>query len=242
MWRTDGQRDARSMTNTATFRRSAAAAGLVTSAIIMAVSTVLAPEFPSEYVDRLAALEAAGTAATVSAIAFTLAQLPFLAGVLGVGHLLRRRAPRLSNIGTTLAVVGVFGHSVVGGVMLVQLELAQDVANRETHAAVLAGLESGPIGPFMAMGTVGTVLGLLLLSIGVFRAGVGPRWVGPTLWAFLVVEFAGHAVSAWASHLAIILYSAAFIALAVSIARSPESSWSVAPEELSSAEPVTART
>jgi hypothetical protein len=225
------------MTNTATFRRSATAIGLVSTAIIMAVSTVLAPEFPSEYVDRLAAMDAGGTSATVSAVAFTIAQLPLLAGVLGIGHLLRGRAPRLSNIGTTLAVVGVFGHSVVGGVMLVQLELAQDVAHRETHAAVLAGLEGGPLGPFMGMGTVGTVLGLLLLSIGLFRAGVGPRWVGPTLWAFLVVEFAGHAVSAWASHLAVILYGAAFIALAVAIARSPESSWAVTVEEASVGEP-----
>lgn len=229
------------MTNTATFRRSAAAAGLVTASITMAVSTVLAPEFPSAYVDRLAAMEAGGTSATVSALAFTLAQLPLLAGLLGIGHLLRRRAPRLSNIGTSLAVLGAFGHSVVGGVMLVELELAQDVANRSTHAEVLAGLESGPIVPFMAMGLIGTVLGVLLLSVGVFRAGVGPRWVGPTLWAFLLVEFAGSAVSAWAAHLAVILYCAAFAGLAVTIARSPESSWAIAHEESSSPTPLAAR-
>jgi hypothetical protein len=241
MCQTGGSRDARSMTNTATFRRSAAAAGLVTASIITAVSTVLAPEFPSEYADRLGAMAAGGTSATVSAVAFTLAQLPLLAGILGIGHLLRRSAPRLSNIGTTLAVVGIFGHSVVGGVMLVQLELAQDVPNRETHAAVIAGLESGPIGPFMGMGLIGTVLGLLLLSIGVFRAGLGPRWVGPTLWAFLVVEFVGSAVSGWAAHLAVLLYGAAFFALALAIARSPESAWAVPADEQPSTEPVVGR-
>jgi hypothetical protein len=115
--------------------------------------------------------------------------------------------------------------------MLVQLELSQDVPNRDTHAAVLAGLESGAIGPFMGMGLIGTVLGLLLLSIGVFRAGVGPRWVGPTLWAFLVVEFAGSAVSGWAAHLAVVLYGAALFALALTIARSPESEWAVMADE-----------
>ena len=41
----------------------------------------------------------------------------------------------------------------------------------------------------------GTVVGTLVLSIGVFRAQVGPRWVGPALWAFLLLEFVG---SAWA--------------------------------------------
>jgi hypothetical protein len=65
------------------------------------------------------------------------------------------------------------------------------------------------------IGLAGTVLGLLLLSIGLFRAGVGPRWVGPALWAFLVVEFIGSAISPRASYLSGVLFLAAFGALAV---------------------------
>jgi hypothetical protein len=216
---------AAAMKNTATFRRTAAAAGLVTTVLLMIVSTVLAPEFPAGSAAQLAAIDEGGFRAAVSAFGFTLAQLPFIVGVLGIGHLLRDRAPRLSNVGTGLAVVGGFGHAVYGGVTMLQLEMAADVANRAVHARMLEQLESGPAVAFMAMGLFGTVLGVLLLSIGLFRAGVGPRWVGPALWAFLVVEFAGHAVSDWGSHLAVILYTAAFGAIAVTIWQSSEQSW-----------------
>jgi hypothetical protein len=220
-----GQATLVSMTNTATFRRSAAAAGLVTTVLLMALATVPAPEYPPAFTDKLAAIDEGGTRAAISAFAFTLAQLPFIVGVLGIGHLLRQRSPRLSNLGTSLAVAGGFGHSVHGGVTMVHLEMAPDTVNRNLFATVLEQVDSGPAVAFMAMGLLGTVLGILLLSIGLFRAHVAPRWVGPALWAFLVVEFAGSAISDWSSHLATILYAAAFLALAATIWRSPTAGW-----------------
>lgn len=228
------------MTNSATLRRSAAAVGLASTAALMAVSTVLAPEFPSGLADRLAAIADGGNRSWVSALAFTLAQLPFIVGMLGIGHLLRSAAPRLSAVGTGLAVVGGFGHSVFGGISLVQLEMAGDAANRDLHAGLLEQVESGPAVAFMAMGLIGTVLGLLLLSIGLFRAHVGPRWVGPVLWAFLAVEFAGSAVSEWSSHLAVVLYVATLGALAVTVHRSPERTWQVVADEPTALGPRTA--
>ncbi len=213
------------MKNPSTFRRQAASVGLVTTAVLMLVSTSLSPPFPGNFEDLLAEIDAAGSSATISAVAFTLAQLPFVAAVLGIGHLLRGRSPLLSNLGTTLALVGAFGHSVYGGVAMVQLTMAGDEANRAVHADTLTGVESGPAVAFMAMGLIGTVLGILLLAIGLWRARVSPRWVAPVLGAFLVVEFAGQSVSEWASQVSIVLYLAAFTALAVTIWRSPAEDW-----------------
>lgn len=154
-------------------------------------------------------------------VAFTLAQLPFIAAVLGIGHLLRDRAPLVSNLGTTLAVIGAFGHSVYGGITMVQVTMAADEANRPVHAETLTQVESGPAVAFMAMGLLGTVLGILLLAIGLWRAHVAPRWAGPVLGAFLVIEFAGSAISDWASLVSVVLYVAAFTGLAVTIWRGP---------------------
>lgn len=218
------------MKNPATFRRTAAAVGLVTTAALMLVSTVLAPPFPGELEQLLAGIDEAGTSATVSALAFTLAQLPFLAAVLGIGHLIRPGAPILANIGTTLAVIGGFGHAVYGGVSMVQLSMAADAANRAVHARVLTDVESGPAVAFMAMGLLGTVLGILLLAIGVWRARVEPRWVAPVLGAFLVIEFVGTGLSDWAAHVSVALYVLAFGALAATVWRSPEELWQTGAE------------
>lgn len=216
------------MKNPATFRRTAASVGLVATAALMVVSTVFAPEFPSSFVDRLEAIDAGGTQAAISAVAFTLAQLPLMAGLLGIGHLLRGRAPILSNLGTTLGLVGVFGHSVYGGVSLVMLDMAADSANTPVHARVLEDVESGPAVAFMAMGLIGTVLGLLLLSIGIWRSRLAPRWMAPALWVFLVTEFAGSAVSEWSSHVSTLIYAVVMTTLAVVIWRTEESTWDVA--------------
>ncbi len=231
------RRNGEGMKNTAAFRRVVAAAGLVLTALMMVGSTIFAPEFPADRADQLAAIAEGGSLATTSAFLFVLAQLPFVAAVLGIGHLLRARSPRLSNIGTTLALVGAFGHSFYGGITMAQVAMAADEPNRAVHVAVLDQVESEPVVAFIAMGLLGTVLGILLLSLGVFRAGVGPRWVGPALWAFLIVEFAGQGLTEWASHVAVVLYVAAFVGLAVTVWRSSDRSWTVAGDDAVTAAP-----
>lgn len=114
------------------------------------------------------------------------------------------------------AVVGGFGHAVFGGIGLSQLAMA---GSPETAAMgkVIDSIESGPAVAFMAMGLLGTVLGLLLLGIALFRSRLVPRWIPVALWAFLVVEFVGTALSEWASPAAGALYLAAFGALALQL-------------------------
>jgi hypothetical protein len=213
------------MTDTAKFRRGVAACGLITAALLTIPYILWSPEFPDGFAERLAAFDAAGASATLSAFAFVLAQLPFIAAVLGIGRLLRDRAPILAVAGPGLAVIGAFGHSVAGGVALVSLAMAPDVVHRSAHAAVLEAVESGPAVAFMAMGLLGTVLGLLLLASGLWRARARPRWAGPALGAFLVIEFVGTAVSDWAAPLAGALYVATLLVLAVTVSRSPVRLW-----------------
>jgi len=212
------------MRNTATFRRTAAAVALVATALLSVVSNVLAPPFPGDVIEQLAEIDKAGASATISVLTFALSQLPFIVGVLGIGHLLRQQAPVLSNIGTTLAVIGGFGHSVVAGVTLVQLEMAADLPNRAAHAQILEQLEGTTV-PFMIMGLLGSVFGILLLSIALFRTRVVAQWVPVALWAFLVGEFVFSNFTDWADPISGLLYIAAFTAIAATIWRSPATMW-----------------
>jgi len=215
------------MKNPASYRRTAAAVGLVLAAVLMVVAMGTDVPFSGEPDEVLAEMDAAGGRAWLSAITYTLAQLALIAGLLGVAHLLREPTPRLSNLGGTLAVLGAFGHTVHAGGVLLIVSMAQGEADRGALATTLEGYMSSPAGLFSAMGLLGTVLGLLLLTIGLWRSDVGPRWVPAALAAFLVVEFLGTAITPWASAAGGALYLTSFAALATTIWRSPVGAWEV---------------
>ena len=199
--------------------RILAAASLVATAVLSAVSVLLQPEFAADPAARLAGIAAAGTPATVSMMTFALSQLPFLVAVVAIGLLVRPRAPRLAWTGGVLACLGGFGHTVFGGIALAYLALSGDAAHRPTLGAVVTRIEAGPAQLFMAMGLLGTVLGLLLLGVALFRSRAVPRWVPVALWAFLVVEFAGSGISAWSAPASGLLFVASFGGVALELVR-----------------------
>lgn len=199
-------------------RRLAALVSLLVAPVLGLVFSVLSPPFPADPVARLAGF-ADGPLPTVSAVAFLLMQLPMLVAFLALGRLLIPTAPRLSAWGTALGVLGCFGHVVFGGLSMAYLVMAHDEAERATYAELYTAIESSPVMVFAAAGLLGTVLGQLLISIGLFRSRTGPLWVGPAIWAFLVLEFALSGVSEWAGYLAVLLMGAAYWALALELRR-----------------------
>jgi hypothetical protein len=201
-------------------RLVAARTALVLGPVLAGISTVFQPDFDGSTREQLAAIGDSPFAAA-SAVTFLVAQLPFLVAVLAIGRLLQERAPRLSSWGTALGVLGCFGHTVFGGISMVYVTMARDESHRDVYAALMARLQDSPVMLFSAAGLLGTVVGLLLLGIGLFRSRTGPVWVGPAIWAFLVVEFVGTAVSSYASYLSVLLLAAAFFALAGVLARAP---------------------
>jgi hypothetical protein len=225
------------MRNTAALTRVTVVASLAACGVLTVVSVLLMPDFSGSEARWLQEIATASTASAVSAMLFVGSQLPFAVGLAGVAHLLRDRTPILAAVGAALAVLGAFGHSAYGGVNLVMLQMAKDPANAAIHADVLRGVGSGPAVPFMAMGLLGTVLGLVLLGVAVWRAGVGPRWLGPVLILFVAVEFAGAGFSVWAGYASAVLFLVGFATLALVVARSATSVWTTA-VEVTSPEPL----
>jgi hypothetical protein len=215
------------MKNAASYRRAAAAVGLALAAALMVVAMGTDVPFSGEPDEVLGEMDAAGGRAWLSAFTYTLAQLALIPGVLGIAHLLRESTPRLSSLGGTLAVLGAFGHTVHAGGVLLIVSMAQGAADRGALSTALDEYISSPAGVFSAMGLLGTVLGLLLLTVGLWLSGVGPRWVPAALAGFLVVEFVGSAITPWASAAGGALYLASFGVLAATIWRSPVGAWEV---------------
>lgn len=206
--------------------RTTVAAALVACAVSSLVSILLMPDFGGTMVERLEAVADAGATASVSAFGFTLSQLPLAVGAVGVVHLMRARTPVLAPVAGVLLVLGAFGHTVYGGVSLTMLAMAQDIPNHAVHADILAaGERSVVLLPFMAVGLLGTVLGLVVLAAALWRARLGPRWLPVAVVAFVVVEFGGAALSIWASYAAVTLFSVVLVTLAVVVHRSSLAHW-----------------
>jgi len=202
-------------------RLLAARSALVLGPLLAAVSVVFQPDLGGTTRQMLAAL-ADSPLATVSAVAFLVSQLPLLVSILAIGRLVEIRAPRLSTWGTALGVLGCFGHTVFGGTSLIYVMMANDEKHRDVYADLMTRIQSSPVMLFSMVGLLGTVLGMLFLGIGLFRTRTGPVWVGPAIWAFLVVEFVGSSISRYASYLSVMLLGAAFIALAALLDRTSE--------------------
>lgn len=214
------------MNKPARFHRSITAISFVAAAALMVVSVLLQPEFPDSATERLAAIDAGGASSVISALTFTSAQLPFIVAMLGAAQLLRTRSPIMSILTGSFGLIGGFGHAIFGGISITTLVMAADAANHDLYAAVLARVENGPAVIFMIMGLLGTVLGVLFLAIGIWRARLGQRWLFFVLLAFLVIEFVGTSFSEWASLVSALLFLLACTVLAVMVWRSTVEVWS----------------
>ena len=229
------------MADAALFRRTAAATGLVGSAVLAAAATLVhqttSGGVPTAVLDDLQRDPAAGR---VSAVLFVLQGLAAIVAALAIGHLLRDRPPVLSSVGAGLAALGAFAEAVATTFTLAFVPMAQDPAHRAAYVSVIDQADRVQ-NLFGLVGLVGTVVGTLLLSIGLFRAHVGPRWVAPAIWAFLVLEFVGSGIAPAVGFAAVSLGVIAYTALAVTAWNSPRTAWMTATEASANVlEPTTA--
>jgi len=201
--------------------RRLAAGCLVATALLSVISLLTMPTWPDGFEPLLATIDDNPTTSQISALTFVLSQLPFLVAVVAIGGLVIPRRRILGSLGVGLGIVGAFGHSVYGGVAMTQLAMAEDTAHHAVHADLLTDLESSPLVVFMAMGLIGTVLGLLLLAIGLWRSHATPSWIPAALGLFLVTEFVGSAVTDWAAYASSVLYLTAFTGIAVTVWQRP---------------------
>lgn len=182
------------------FGAALAATGLVLGAAGNTAQAVLTQVLGGrpESIEEQAALAAdSPTLLTAMSVTGTVA-LPFMAiGFVAAAHLLARRARRTGRVAGTLLVVGMWGFLGLQLTGLVQIRALVDGEPGLAAATWLDGLRSDPLlGVLFALPfLVGTVLGMLVLTIGmlVARGGV-PAWI-PGVWlVFIALDFTVGAV------------------------------------------------
>ena len=216
------------MKDLATFRRGAFLVCLAFAPALMVISVALQPPFVDGYADRLGGIDQAGAGAWVSSALFIATQPLMLVVYLGIAHLLRDHAPRVAIASCLVGFLATFGEAVMGGTALVYLTMASQGDNRELFAGVWEQMESSPVMVFAMLGFGGTVLTLILLSIGLFRSRIFPRWVPALVWAFFLLEFFGSALTSYASYAAVVCLIVAFGVIARHVVQTPSSDWAAA--------------
>lgn len=220
-------------TNLGPRMRVLVAASLLIFAVLSVTWVLLLPDSPADAEESLRAVADAGTTGRIALIALAASQLAFLVGFAGVAVWLHRTSPRLATLGGTCVVLGGFGHAVFSGAEMVRHTMADDPAGNADLASRIQTF--GPLIPFMAAGLIGTVLGLILLGAAHLRATALPRWVGPVLIAFVLVEFVGSNFSDWAGYLSGVLLLAACGGLAVGVMTSAPAPDGAVPVDLATA-------
>jgi hypothetical protein len=216
------------MTRIARLQRGTAVASILAAAVLLAGFVVLAPDLDGPD-GPLAAIAGSGTAGRLSAWAFLAGQLPWTVGMLGLAHVLRRRFRVLAPTISALALIGGFGHAVSGGFALTQLAMAEDLGRASLYEAVIERTYALAT-PLFAVTILGVVLSQLLLGIAVLRGGLGPRWVGGVMIAWLLVEFGAQGLAPEVAYLSAALLALVLGMLALTLARTDLRLWMTAAE------------
>lgn len=122
--------------------------------------------------------------------ALLVSSLVMLLGLLGVAHVCRHRAPRLTAVATPLVVLGMWGFGNVLAMGYVTGTVAPPVLGTGTAVLLNDALPGDPgvLAAALLPHLVGSFLGLLLLCVAAWRAGF-PRVPVALLVAFLLWDF-----------------------------------------------------
>lgn len=219
-------RDAAREQKTDAFRKKATALsllGFVLASVGASVAMTLLPAGNSPADQLVRAKDHAGLLLASRGM-FLLATALFLPAVFGLLRLMRDRGARLAHIGAALAVLGALGHMalIMHSLFLLQT-VGGDAAEME---AFLARLDSSPVVGMVVFPLVLSFgVALLLLAIGLHRAGVMPRWgLIVMIVAFLLI-FTNPDGLSWIETIQNVLVAASFGWVGVLLLRMSDREW-----------------
>ncbi len=178
------------ITNAENFRRTLAGLCLIAAPVAGLAATVIAPPAALDISERLTIVAESSSRFLASNVLAVLMQILLVPGLLGLLHLLKARGVVLGHIGGGLALAGVLGYMGVLATEFVLLEMAK--GNRQEMLA-LAERVYGSVGfgIFLLMFLFGLLLGLILLSVALWRARIVPLWAATCIALAPVLDFVG---------------------------------------------------
>jgi hypothetical protein len=162
--------------NVANFRRTTAGLCLLAAPALFFAALIVTPQ-PSgsaaaqlgSFAQHRGPLLAGNLVGIASAILF----VPALFGLL---HQIRTRGVVYAHIAGILVVYSLVVAAALAGVNLMFWEMTKPGMNRAAMISLLDGIEHQPVAAPLLAGHYLFVLGIILLAVALWRAGIRPRW------------------------------------------------------------------
>jgi len=172
------------------FRRTVAGTCLILGPLVALIGGLVTPWEESD--TTAAYLQALGEnsgQAQVSAVLLYFGYLLFVPGIFGIMHLLRRRAIVLGHVAGILAV---WGWVTLPGLLVTDFYDLSLAEHADRQAAIAISDRAGEYvgGTILGIPVLLGFIGLVLLSVALWRARFAPVWIPVVLLAGFVVAFA----------------------------------------------------
>jgi hypothetical protein len=214
------------ITKTERFRRRVAGISLIGFAVMIVAQDLVGARTPGDAAGQYAAV-AADPGGTIVSSVFLLASSIFLVpAVFGILHLVRERGVTLAHIGGGLAILGALGHVAVMTYQLTLVEMTR-VGDREAMVPLIDRLSnSTTVGLIVFPMILAFALGLLILSIALWRARIMQGWAAALVLAAVVLDVAApDGAPAAVSTTKQLLAFAAFTYVGLRVLRMSDNEW-----------------
>jgi hypothetical protein len=208
----------------ARLHRTVTAVGLVGSAALVAVGSLIPPA-NSGRPDELyrIATEASGRL-MAEAVVLVVSSVLLVFGVLGAARLVQGRGRHLARLAGLLGVMGALGHTAYSTFALLLPPITTSAPTRADAIATLHSVDSGAGGAVVVPLIMAYALSVLLLPLALYRGRLVPLWVvGLAAGAVAIEAFPAGAIDLSPAKYALAL--AAATAIAVRILRLSDDQW-----------------
>jgi hypothetical protein len=180
------------LSDPARFTRTALGASMIGAAVLMLGASLAWPTIKSDDAAQLAVIAqhpARYYLCTMLILGSSMLLVPALIGLMRMGA---GRSPRLAHAGGILSLLGALIAVGDSTSQLVIWQMAARGADRAQMAALLHRFDNvaGASLPF-AVGGLATVVGIVLLSMALYRSRAVPAWVAAGLVAGIVLNIVG---------------------------------------------------
>ena len=200
---------------------------LILAPLVALVGALLGPQFTGGMEGELAFIAENSNRWLLSNFLNLVGFLLFIPAILGTTHLFRHREVILGHLGAGLAVVGLYFHGAVIGYSLVGIPLVE--SGWENTLAFSEQMYKHLAFTVILMPFLTFFLGLLLISVAIWRAQAAPLWVPAAIVVGLVSNFA--APREVSPELMLALFLLSFGWLGVKILQMPSTQWELAQGE-----------